>query len=650
MDIAFIAPYQDIRTKAQSIIETNGYPARTYVGDLQSGVAAARKAISEGARIIISRGGTARLIRESLGIEVIEVGGSIYKVLEYVHANTTWETKVAIVGFRQFISLVQPVCDILGRVHRTFIVSGSQGLDTVTAEVVAWEPDVVIGDAVSVRMAKRHELNFHLIESSMETIVDAFEQAMLVLNNLHKHIVNAEKLSAVLNCTKEGAMLISSRGRIEEINRHGCRLLRDSRKSIIGRSYHEVFQAEELDEARSSRKSVSNILVTRRNTRFAVEHVTIKPKDGVSSSVILFQKVEHIEEAGNAIRQKLMEKGFYAKYVFEDILYRSEVMRDVVEVARQYSRTDCNIMIQGETGTGKELFAQSIHNESPLADGPFVPVNCAALSGSLLESELFGYAPGAFTGALRTGKTGLFELANGGTLFLDEITEMDVFLQSKLLRALQAREIMRIGDHRVIPVNVRVISATNRSPREEVRKGKLRDDLFFRLDVLNLTIPPLRDREGDASFLFRHFLDAARPNRSVLPPEFDLESGNKENRSSTRLHRRLVERLDGYGWPGNVRELQNMAEKYIALQGMPDQPLMRHLLPSLEMPEGGNAAPGPDGLPFRAAGHGRPQPLKEFIADYVSRVLELENGNIARTAARLEVDRNTVKRWLAKAD
>ncbi len=491
MDIAFIAPYEDIRIKAQSIIETNDYPARTYVGDLYSGVEAARQAMADGAKVIISRGGTARLIKESLGIEVIEVGGSIYRVLAYIHENTTSDTRIAVVGFRQFISLVQPVCDILSRNHKTFIISGNQPMEKVIDEVEDWKPEVVIGDAVSVRMAQSRNLNFHLIESSMETIVHAFEQAMIVLNNLHKHIVNAEKLAAVLNCTQEGAMLLNHEGHVEEINRQGCSLLRTSPQDIIGRSYQDVFKAEELEDAREAMRTARNIIVSFRHQRFAVEHVVIKPEDETSSAVLLFQKVEHIQEAGNAIRKKLMEKGFYAKYTFDHIMHQSTVMRDLLQVARQYSGTDCNIIIQGETGTGKELFAQSIHNASELAEGPFVPVNCAALSGALLESELFGYAPGAFTGALRTGKTGLFELANGGTLFLDEITEMDIYLQSKLLRALQSQEIMRVGDNKVIPVSVRVISASNRDPREEVRKGNLRSDLFFRLNVLDLHIPPL---------------------------------------------------------------------------------------------------------------------------------------------------------------
>ena len=619
MDIAFIAPYENIRAKAQSIIETNAYPARTYLGDLQAGVDIARQALADGAKIIISRGGTARLIREQLDIDVIEVGGSIYRVLAYIHEQTTENTRIAVVGFRQFINLVQPVCDILKRTHHTFEIKSNTSMEQIIAKVVEWKADVVIGDAVSVRLAERRSLNFHLIESSMETIVDAFERAMLVLNNLRKHFLNAEKMVAVLNCTREGALLMNSDGLIEEINQRGCDLLRTSRSDMIGKFFREVFQAAELDAAVKTRRTVKNVLVSYQNERFATDYVVVTPEAALSSAVILFQKVEHIQEAGNLIRKKLMEKGFYAKYRFTDIIHQSDVMKQLLEVAQQYSKTECNIMIQGETGTGKELFAQSIHNASALADGPFVAVNCAALSGSLLESELFGYAPGSFTGALRSGKTGLFELAHGGTLFLDEITEMDIFLQSKLLRALQSREIMRIGDNKVIPVSVRIIAASNKQPREEVRAGKLRADLFFRLNVLDLSIPPLRARGNDASFLFQRYIE---------------KYGRKRGISVKKPSRRLLREMDNYSWPGNVRELENLAEKFVILQSLPhSNVLQKSILPPPYTRE--NAA-----LP--------PETLEEIIAHNVTAALQQEGGNISKTAARLGVDRNTVKRWLSK--
>jgi transcriptional regulator with PAS, ATPase and Fis domain len=328
--------------------------------------------------------------------------------------------------------------------------------------------------------------------------------------------------------------------------------------------------------------------------------------------------VQKIQDAGNVIRRKLAGSGFHAKYTFEDIVHTCEGMRQLVEVARQYSRSDSNIMIVGETGTGKELFAQSIHNAGPLAGGPFVAVNCAALPGALLESELFGYAPGAFTGASRSGKIGLFELAHEGTLFLDELTEMDFFLQSKLLRALQTQEIMRVGGNRIIPIKVRIIATTNRKPLEEIRAGRMRADLFYRLNTLDLKIPPLRERAGDPEHLFATFLKQKCSRRGIAVPA---------------VPERFVTMLGRYGWPGNVRELENLAEKYVTLHRLDtfDLPLLTDVF-GAEID-----AETPDDKSLT---------LDDFIATKVNQTFRREGRNISRTAQQLGIDRNTVKRWL----
>ena len=621
MDIAFIAPYESMRSTAQNIIEAKGYPAQSYFGNMEAGVKEARKALKNGAKIIISRGGTARMIREKLGIEVIEVGASIYRVFAYMHGHTTPQARIAVVGYPPFINLVQPVCDILQREYAFFELGGALSSQQVIEQAAAWEPDVIIGDAVAGRLAEGRSLNFHLIESTVETLTEAFERSMLVLNNLKHHIDNAEKLSAVLNCTQEGAMLVNSNGGIEEINRRGCELLHTTRDALIGSSFRKVFVSQELSAAVRAKKTIKSALVMVQGKPFVLDLAIISPEATVNSAVILFQKVEHLQEAESSIRLKLLEKGFYAKYTFSDIIHSSACMRELLDVARQYSHTSCNIMVQGETGTGKELFAQSIHNASPLAQGPFVAVNCAALPGNLLESELFGYVPGAFTGALRSGKTGLFELAHNGTLFLDEITDMDVFLQSRLLRALQAKEIMRVGDSRVIPVSVRIIAASNKDPVKAVQAGALRADLFFRLNVLDLCIPPLRQRESDPSFLFLRYLKA-----------FEKKHGTQVPRPGEGFLRRL----NSYSWPGNVRELENMAEKYVTLRGLPEQYLPTQSVGGL-LPE-----------PSRPQDQEEPGDLDSAIARHIRLTLEREGGNISQTAVRLGVNRNTVKRWLGK--
>ncbi|CAK7005507.1 MAG: Anaerobic nitric oxide reductase transcription regulator NorR [Desulfovibrio sp.] len=639
MSIAFIAPYESLHRMALEVIAAGGYPAKSYIGDIDEGVAAARNAMADGAKVIISRGGTARLIREELHVDPLEVGFSSQSILEYVHEHTNIGMRIAIVGYRQILNAIEPVCRILKRQRATFELGAGVPSAEVIERVAAWRPDIVLGDAVSVRLAKKRGLPCHLVDSDVASLTSAFERGMLMLSNINRHLSSAEKLSAVLDCTQEGTMLVNGAGVIEEINRRGCLMLGAERGDIIGADIRQVFPSEEVQSAVAAGKNAASIILSVGSKQLAVSVVPTMPEKDATGTVILFQQVEEIQEAESNIRKQMLDKGFFAKYTFRDIKHKSPVMKKLVAIAKEYSATKSNIMIQGETGTGKELFAQSIHNAGPLVKGPFVAVNCAALPGTLMESELFGYAPGAFTGALRHGKTGLFELAHGGTLFLDEISEMDVLLQARLLRAIQAREIMRLGDNKVIPVKVRIIAATNKNPAAEVAAGRMRADLFFRLNVLDLIIPPLREREGDAPFLFQHYLGVYE---------------TKMRRRVKKASAAFLRELEGRYWPGNVRELENLAEKYVTLDGaMAATDLRRTAWPapawsaSVEGSGAGGAA-SPDGK--GGGGISLDGSLQDITTRIVKSVLEEESGKVTRTAARLGVDRNTIRRWLEKID
>ncbi|PSL50641.1 transcriptional regulator with PAS, ATPase and Fis domain [Salsuginibacillus halophilus] len=236
---------------------------------------------------------------------------------------------------------------------------------------------------------------------------------------------------------------------------------------------------------------------------------------------------------------EVIQKGQYAKYSFDDILGHSPVLNQAKALAKKLSLVDHSILITGETGTGKELFASAIHQASPRAHGPYLAVNVSSLPEHLLESELFGYVDGAFTGARKGGKKGLFEQAQGGTIFLDEIGDISPTVQARLLRVLQEKEVLRIGGENVLPVNVRVISATNKDLAEEVYQGRFRSDLYHRMNVLQLSVPPLRNRPEDIESLLYHFLDELKSSTTLIPHE-------------------VVLYLQGLSWPGNVRELKNI--------------------------------------------------------------------------------------------
>ena len=267
---------------------------------------------------------------------------------------------------------------------------------------------------------------------------------------------------------------------------------------IRGKQLHEVypFFEEKCAEAIQTKQPVYNAVQNVDNTTFTIDYVPVIVGDKAAGVVITCQTVKKIQQIESQIRKKLSEKGLVAAYTFSDMIRKSDLMESTVTIARKFAAVSSNVLIVGETGTGKELMAQSIHNASERSNGPFVAVNCAALPENLLESELFGYADGAFTGSRRGGKMGFFEQAHRGTLFLDEISEIPINFQGKLLRALQERQIRRIGDDKVVDVDTRIIAATNRNLRQMVIDHEFRQDLLYRLDVLKVYIPPFERKDS----------------------------------------------------------------------------------------------------------------------------------------------------------
>jgi DNA-binding NtrC family response regulator len=339
-------------------------------------------------------------------------------------------------------------------------------------------------------------------------------------------------------------------------------------------------------------------------------------------------------QRGLARRQLLDEnrrlrEGLSPQVGLDKVIGKSPAIEAVFELVRKAARAEASILVQGESGTGKELIARAIHANSARAAGVFVPVDCAALPENLLESELFGHERGAFTGADRV-KPGMFEVADGGTLFLDEVGELPLGLQAKLLRALQEREIRRVGGTKQIPVDVRLVAATNRDLAESVRKREFREDLFYRLNVIPIVLPPLRDRPGDVPLLAYHFLGRYGRNR-----ERPLEGIEPE----------ALAALEAYPWPGNIRELQNAIERACVLA---DGPALRLRDLGEHVRARGRVAPAAASgaiLPFREA---RDAWLRSFTSEYLTDLIRQHGGNVSQAARTAGVDRKTLHRLLTK--
>ena len=338
------------------------------------------------------------------------------------------------------------------------------------------------------------------------------------------------------------------------------------------------------------------------------------------NTVLIFHEAETISKQEQKVRSSLYQKGLYAKSRFCDILTESPRMKEIISRAEKFARTDANVLILGETGTGKEGMAQSIHNASRRAKKPFVSVNCASIPPSLIESELFGYVEGAFTGARRTGKKGLFELADGGTIFLDEIAELPLDIQGRLLRVLQEREIMRVGDDRIVTLDIRMVCATNKDLAALVAESRFREDLYYRVNVLRVQLPPLRERQEDILPLLRHYY--ARYAQQEQSDPFALSV--------------LRDRLLSYDWPGNIRELRNIAEVFACLgEAVLDVSQLDELLGERRAIPAQESIEIPLGLS-----------LKEVELALIERMLEIYTPD--ETCAKLGISRVTLWRRLRR--
>ncbi|EQF29269.1 AAA domain family protein [Clostridioides difficile CD160] len=341
-----------------------------------------------------------------------------------------------------------------------------------------------------------------------------------------------EELDTILNLSKDGILFTSKDGEINTYNSKVKDIL-DIKEDIYGKHIEEIF-IDSLKVLLNEQEILDKVIIF--NKKYInVNKKNIYNRDEKMGTYYSLQEITYIKKLEQNLTKKLREKGQIAKYTFKDIKTNSSKMIECIELAKKVSKSDLSILIRGESGTGKELIAQSIHNNSNRKNQPFIAVNCAAVPENLLESQLFGYDKGTFTGGLKDGKQGLFELANNGTIFLDEIGDMPLELQTKLLRVLQEKQIMPVGSHNVINIDVRIISATNKNLEQMIDKMQFREDLYYRLNTIPINIPPLRERKEDILIIMEDLIN----KKLVITPEA----------------KKLIQ---NYKWKGNIRELQNV--------------------------------------------------------------------------------------------
>jgi len=383
------------------------------------------------------------------------------------------------------------------------------------------------------------------------------------IKELHKTLedtrTSVEVLETILNSTYDGIVLVDKKGIITKINRAYLDFLGIREEDAVGRHVTDVIENTRMHIVVETGKAEIGQTQKIRGNEMVVMRLPIIKNGAVVGAVgkVMFRDLRELKALAENLNLIESELKLYktelhrlkgAKYTFENIIGDSEKIATAKQLARQAAASDSTVLIYGESGTGKEIFAHSIHNYGYRHFGPFVRVNCGAIPATLFESELFGYEKGAFTGAQKCGKPGKFELANNGTIFLDEIGEMPLEMQVKLLRVLQEKEIERVGGTKLLPLDVRVIAASNKPLEELVKEKKFREDLFYRLNIFRIELPPLRDIPRDIPLIARH-----------LVTELNESLGTAVNEISEEV----VQLFQKYSWPGNIRELRNVLERSV---------------------------------------------------------------------------------------
>ena len=499
----------------------------------------------------------------------------------------------------------------------------------------------VVGGGVCGEIAAACGCPAVVVTPGGEVIQRALEEAVNIVISQRREQQEAAWLRGILDSLHEGIIGVNQQGHVVTCNRQAVHLLgTDPERTDATALLRAMDVPQVLKSAEAREDSVRQV----GRQEFIINARPVVVQGEMEGVVTAFRLSSDIRSIDRKLRERLRHRGFAARHRLEDLVGDSRAMTMLRAKAARFAGTEAAVLIQGETGTGKELLAHALHLAGARRSQPFVAINCAALPESLLESELFGYAEGAFTGARRGGKDGLFVLAHEGTIFLDEIADISPSLQVRLLRVLEAREIMRVGGDRVIPVNVRILSSSWKNLAQEVREGRFRADLYYRLTTLCLHMPPLRERREDIPALTSTLL-----RRHGLPLECFSNRG--------------LELLKNYDWPGNIRELDALVRRYtLLLSGSaPEDELLEELLEELRTaslpPATGReiAYPGAgtDKSPGTAA-DGGPKPggqslkaqLERREGEIIRRTLEQTGNNRMRAAALLGISTNTLWRKL----
>jgi propionate catabolism operon transcriptional regulator len=579
--------------------------------------------------VLLSAGATGAFLRERAGMPVVLINPTGSDTLAALSRARRMSNRVGIVTFGAVTSELQQFTDLYGLGIELRSYTNEEDADTAVRDLAAKGIEVVVGPSLVVELGEAAGLQGVFLYSR-GSVRDALGSAIEIARIARSEEAKRERINTILRNLGEGVVAVDMREHVQSINPAMAKLIGVTGEKALGARLSDI--APTLSLARvleSGTEELEEIQRLGRRT-LVVNRIPVREQGVQTGAVLTCQDATAIERVDRSLRSLYRPRRFVARYRLDDLVGESAALRRVKALAERYARTDATVLITGPSGTGKELLAQGIANASARRPRPFVAINCAALPEALLESELFGYDEGAFTGSRRGGKPGLFEAAHTGTLFLDEVGDVPLALQTRLLRVLQEREVLRLGSNEPTPIDVRVIAATNRDLQRCVADGAFREDLYYRLNILHLHLPPLDARREDVPAIAAHLLqEALRRHRAPQRHRAVLAS--------------LLPRLKRYAWPGNVRELENVIERVAVLLGGAertdgiDEEELRTVVPELFR---GHTEPA-------RGGSLRSERLQAEEAR-IQRALRECGGNHTEAARRLGIGRTTLWRKLSQ--
>lgn len=548
--------------------------------DAVQGIAALRQSASVDA--VVSAGSNGNFLRDHLDLPVILVKPDGFDVLHGLARAASKSRRIALVTY----GAVPPELQLFNERFALRLTirsyTGEAEAEACVEELVAQGIDTVVAPGLVVDLARARGME-GLLLYSQGAVREAMAAAIDIATVARQEAARREKLNTILGQLKDGVVAVDLDERVEAVNPAMESFIGVSSQKLLGQRLSSV--NGELNLTHTLRTGAAELeQVQQVNGRtVVVTRLPIMEQGRQTGAVLVCQDPVAIQRLDRSLRARSRPPTRHARYGLAHLVGESEVLRAVRRRAQSCAQSSATVLVVGESGTGKELLAQGIHNASARQSQPFVAINCAAFPESLLESELFGYVEGAFTGSSRGGKTGLFEAAHTGTIFLDEIGEMPLSLQTRLLRVLQEREVLRIGATVPTPVDLRVIAATHRDLAQQVREGRFRQDLYYRLNILVVRLPALRERHGDLPLLARHLTD-----------KIALRLGDR-HLADDAVVQAVIDAGRHYAWPGNIRELENLIERIMvfrepAVRGQPITPEELHeIAPELTTCDGAAA-------------------------------------------------------------